>query len=133
MQPRAGRRTLDELVSSGVAVVGLHLVCTWSPWRLRVRRACWDSLQERRSDEEEHDDDGTWLVGRWSGADVLFWGLIVTGIVWLVRAATNSSGRGDERRDGRESARDILDERFASGELSAAEYRERRAAVEANR
>lgn len=76
-------------------------------------------------------EPGWWVGGLvWM---VVFWGLIVAGIVWLVRAATDSSARRDARRDGRGSARDVLDERFASGELSAAEYRERRAIVESNR
>lgn len=51
---------------------------------------------------------------------VAWWTLVVVGIVWLVRSLTERSA------DGQSSARRILDERFASGELSAAEYEERR-------
>lgn len=67
----------------------------------------------------------TWMV--------LFWGLFVAGIVWAVRAMTNAPGRGAARADDRHRARAILDERFAAGELSVAEYRERRDAVEDGR
>ncbi len=77
-----------------------------------------------------------WGSGWWVGGlvwMVLFWGLIVAGVVWLVRAATDGPGRGVGRDGDRGSARTILDERFASGELSVAEYRERREAVESGR
>ncbi len=77
-----------------------------------------------------------WGSGWWVGGPVwtvLVWGLLVAGVVWLVRATTDVLARGEGRGDGRGSARVILDERFASGELSVAEYRERRDAVEAGR
>lgn len=64
---------------------------------------------------------------------VLFWGLLVAGVVWLARAAADGLGHGATRGDDRGAARVILDERFASGELSVAEYRERRDVVEAGR
>jgi putative membrane protein len=63
----------------------------------------------------------------WSGSGwvgpllmVAFWVLFVGGLVWLVA----NMRRGD---DG--GARRILDERFASGDLSAEEYDERRTAL----
>lgn len=73
-----------------------------------------------------------WCVGGllWM---VLFWGLVIAGIVWLVRATTDGLRRGAGRDGDLGFARDILDERFASGELSVAEYRERREAVESGR
>ena len=77
-----------------------------------------------------------WGFGWWVGGLLwmaLFWGLIVAGVVWLVRATTDGPGRGETWRGDRDSARVILDERFASGELSVAEYRERREAVESRR
>lgn len=77
-----------------------------------------------------------WGSGWWVGGlvwMVLFWGLLAAGIVWLVRAAMDGLGRGDGRGDDRGSARVLLDERLASGELSVAEYRERRDAVEVGR
>ncbi|HEB97719.1 MAG TPA: SHOCT domain-containing protein [Sedimenticola thiotaurini] len=53
---------------------------------------------------------------------LLFWGLIVFLVVWLVRAAAGS--RRD--RDGGSRAREILDERFARDEIDRAEYEEKR-------
>jgi putative membrane protein len=50
-----------------------------------------------------------------------FWVLLVVGIVWLVRSFAD---RDDPAVSS--NARRILDERFASGELSADEYQERR-------
>jgi putative membrane protein len=69
---------------------------------------------------------GWWLEGVfWM---VLFFGLLTAGVVWLARAASNAASRGAPA-----GARRILDERFASGEISADEYRERLRAVEAGR
>ena len=50
---------------------------------------------------------------------VTWWVLVVFGIVWLVRSFAGQS-------DGRGSARRLLDERFAAGELSVEEYQQRR-------
>lgn len=51
-----------------------------------------------------------------------WWVLVVVAVVWLVRAATGTrDGSGDH-----DAARRILDERFASGELSVEEYEQRR-------
>ena len=77
-----------------------------------------------------------WGSGGWFGGMmwmVLFWALLVAGTVWLVRTTANAAGRGQARVDDRYSARAILDERFAAGELSVAEYRARRDAVEDGR
>jgi putative membrane protein len=49
--------------------------------------------------------------------------LLVAGVIWLVRGA---AGPQDE---GRDSARRILDERFASGDISPEEYEARRRAL----
>jgi putative membrane protein len=52
--------------------------------------------------------------------------LFVVLIVWLVRAITGSIERaGPVPRDPSDRAREILGERFARGELSIEEYRER--------
>ena len=50
-----------------------------------------------------------------------WWVLLVLGVIWLVRAVSDRSDR-----DATSSARRILDERFASGELSPEEYEARR-------
>ena len=59
---------------------------------------------------------------------VLFWGLVIAAIVWLVRAP----GRGD-REPGvlppRATPEQLLAERFARGEIDETEYRGRLAAL----
>jgi putative membrane protein len=67
-----------------------------------------------------HDTDvgAGWMIVMMIGM-ALFWGLVILGIVWLVRSASwghHAHGTPTE----------ILDRRFASGEMSAEEYRERR-------
>ncbi|MHB8841154.1 MAG: SHOCT domain-containing protein [Candidatus Aquicultor sp.] len=56
---------------------------------------------------------------------VLFWGLIILGIVFLVRMLNRGGGpfapHGTENR-----ALDILKERYARGEIDNAEYEERK-------
>lgn len=49
-----------------------------------------------------------------------WWVLVVAGIVWLVRSVSHGEQTNPD------SARRILDERFARGELSAEEYNQRR-------
>jgi putative membrane protein len=60
---------------------------------------------------------------------ILSWVAIVAVIVLVVRALGGSSSTSRPRRD----PRDILDERFARGELSEEEYRERRRILEETR
>ena len=71
-----------------------------------------------------HGDIGTgwWIV--MMVAMVLFWGAIILGVVWLIR-------RGFEGGPGRRphTAIEVLDHRFAQGEISAEEYRARRAVL----
>lgn len=60
---------------------------------------------------------------------ILFWGLIIAGVVALVRYL-GRTGRPDHPGGagpaaGRPQAREILDERFARGEIDAEEYRQR--------
>lgn len=57
---------------------------------------------------------------------ILFWVFAVAGIVWLVLAATGAQ-RHSERGG---AALSILAERLARGEIDAAEFRVRRAAIE---
>lgn len=55
---------------------------------------------------------------------LLFWALIIAGIVYAVRAL---SGNGAPLNQGREnSALDILKERYARGEIDSEEYRSKR-------
>ena len=50
---------------------------------------------------------------------VAWWALVVAAIVWLVRSVAGQP-------EARGSARRLLDERFAAGELSVEEYQQRR-------
>ncbi len=77
--------------------------------------------------------------GGWNGADwalmglgmLIFWALVVVGVVWLVRTLrVPGGGTQDQAWPGRggtsSNARAILDERFARGELTEEEYRQGR-------
>ena len=64
--------------------------------------------------------DGNWSGWAWwwmAIAMVLFWGTVAWVVVTLARRPSTSA-----RRD----ARDVLDERYARGEIDAEEYRTRR-------
>lgn len=54
---------------------------------------------------------------------LIFWALVIGGIVW---AATQLSPGSRDPSDPAGSARRTLDERFARGDIDAAEYRELR-------
>jgi putative membrane protein len=74
------------------------------------------------------DDHGWGHMGGWGGGWMWFWGvammvLIVVLVVWLVRSIAGSSR--PDRPDPSDRARSILSERYARGELSTEEYRER--------
>ena len=58
---------------------------------------------------------------------MLFWVFVVAAIVWLVLWVTRSQGWRDDRAG---SARRILEERLARGEIDAEGFRARRAALE---
>ncbi len=67
-----------------------------------------------------------WSAGSWVLMVVgmaLFWGLVIVGVVWLVR----SLGEGGSRRP--LDARELLERRLAEGDISVEEYRERREAL----
>lgn len=70
-------------------------------------------------------DGGWWGFGMGLGM-LLFLALIVVGIVLLLRPIVGSS----EPRRERSRAIEILDERFARGEIDRAEYEERRRVLE---
>jgi putative membrane protein len=67
--------------------------------------------------------DGWWGFGMML-VMLLFLALIVVGIVFVVRSF--SDGERTTHRTGGNRALDILDERFARGELDREEYEERR-------
>jgi uncharacterized membrane protein len=66
----------------------------------------------------------------WFLAAPLFWLLLIVGIVFLVRGR---GGRPPWTGDGRETGIDVLERRFAEGELSLEQYRERRSVLEEKR
>ena len=55
----------------------------------------------------------------------LFWLAIIGLVVWLIARAARNSGQGSSGR----TALDILDERFARGEIDEKELEERRKAL----
>ena len=79
--------------------------------------------------------DGSWGGGTWllmSLSMLLFWTLVVAGVVWLARTVGSRPAVGggvslpSPPPPTSSSARAILDERYARGELSDEEYRQRR-------
>ena len=59
---------------------------------------------------------------------ILFWGLVIAGGVALVRwLGTRNSGDGDTRR---RTALEILQERYARGEIEREEYEQKRRDLE---
>jgi len=78
-----------------------------------------------------HHWDSGWGVGNWllmGFGMLIFWALVVTLVVWVVRSS--GGPRTGLSRPGapldRPGAREILDERYARGEISDEEYRTRR-------
>ena len=75
----------------------------------------------------------TWMHGDWGWgwmtlmmvAMLLFWGAIIVGIVWLIRGAA-SAPWAHERDVSKETPVEILERRFAEGEISEEDYRARR-------
>ncbi len=58
---------------------------------------------------------------------ILFWGLIIWGIVWLVRGAGGCCAPAyTDRRDRPDSALDILKMRYARGEINKEEFESRK-------
>ncbi len=68
------------------------------------------------------DGNGGWWIVMAIGM-VLFWGLVILGIVWLVRELSGARAHAKAEPD----ALAILDRRLAEGTISTEEYRERRA------
>ena len=64
-----------------------------------------------------------WLIG--TGMMVLFWVTIILLVVWVVRSLFPR-----DRRSGHDQALEILQQRYAKGEISAAEYEQARARLE---
>jgi putative membrane protein len=77
-------------------------------------------------------DHMNWMMNGWGmGFGFIFWVLIlaaiVGGIVWLVRAQPLA---GSQRRDGRSTGLELLEERYARGEISRDEYLQKKRDIE---
>jgi putative membrane protein len=70
------------------------------------------------------DWDGGWWIVMALGM-VIFWGLVIAGIVWLVRELSDPRRQAGEQRESDPLA--LLDLRLAEGSITPDEYRERRA------
>jgi putative membrane protein len=68
--------------------------------------------------------------GWWIPFGPLFWLLVIVGIFLLVRAR---SGAPPWTGTGEQTGIDVLERRFAEGELSLEQYRERRSVLEEKR
>lgn len=66
---------------------------------------------------------GGWLMGLWM---LLFWAGVILLVVWGVKTLSS----GDNRRSDEGRALQILEERFARGEIDREEFEERRRALE---
>jgi putative membrane protein len=74
-----------------------------------------------------------WHDGGWGGwlamasIMVVFWGGIITLAIWLLRGGAFHQVK--DRSEGRSTALDVLDERFARGEIDREEYESRRSVL----
>lgn len=90
---------------------------TMNAWVLGQENGWWDHMS----------GGGSGWMWLWGTLMMLTWVAVIAGAVWLVaRGVRRPGGTGG----GRGRARDILDERYARGELSTEEYRERLEALE---
>lgn len=64
-------------------------------------------------------------------AMLLFWTLIIGGVVWLIVAATRTGGQLAPAAPVRESPVDILKRRFAAGEITKEQFDEMKRNLEA--
>jgi len=67
-----------------------------------------------------------WGMGIGWIAMLIFWGLVILGIAMLVKYLWTSSSR----MDGQEKALDILNQRYARGEIDSEEYQRKKADLE---
>ena len=76
-----------------------------------------------------------WGWGDWFGIGgiammlgmVLFWGLIIFGVVYAIRALSGNTGI--VHYENRSTALEVLKERYARGEISTEEYEEKKRAL----
>ncbi|HEX6586489.1 MAG TPA: SHOCT domain-containing protein [Solirubrobacterales bacterium] len=89
-----------------------------------------DAMTLLLADSDWDSHMGDWGAGWWIVmmiGMVVFWGLVILGVVWIVRELGSGSHRGSHHRGGgADDPLAILDRRFAEGEISAKEYEQRR-------
>lgn len=73
-------------------------------------------------------DGNGWMMGPGWIIMILFWVLIVLGIIALVRWL--GSGGGNHRHESRPTPVEILKERYARGEINRDEYEQKRLDLE---
>jgi putative membrane protein len=61
---------------------------------------------------------------------ILFWGLIILGVVYLVKMLLSGSSAEGKRN---ESAQEVLEKRFAKGEMSKEEFEDAMAVLKRNK
>ena len=61
---------------------------------------------------------------------ILFWGLIILGVVYLIKILLGG-GSTEEKKS--ESAREVLEKRFAKGEMSKEEFEDAMAVLKRNK
>jgi putative membrane protein len=80
--------------------------------------------------------DGDWGWAGWALMTVgmvLFWALVITAVVLVVRHVAGARGSAAPPPPGSTRAEDVLAERFAAGEIDEDEYRRRLASLRENR
>lgn len=65
-----------------------------------------------------------WMMGFWGIFMILVWALIIVGIVSLVRLLARSSG--ERRETQQKTPLQIIQERYARGEIEREEYEQKR-------
>ena len=61
---------------------------------------------------------------------ILFWGLIILGVVYLVKMLLSGSSAEGKKN---ESAQEVLEKRFAKGEMSKEEFEDAMAVLKRNK
>jgi putative membrane protein len=87
----------------------------------------FDALVLAQADgwDDHMDWDGGWWIVMAIGM-VLFWALVIVGVVWLVRNLSHHEGASGYRRTPAEDPLGILDRRLAEGSIEVEEYERRK-------
>ena len=88
-------------------------------------------VAEDESDWGHMDLDGGWWIVMGLGM-VLFWALVILGIVWLVREIGGGHGHASRAGARGPDPLEVLDRRLAEGEIDVEEYEERRRTIRAS-